>query len=89
MRDRDKTGEAQATEPRLNIEEARYWLAGEARQMDFAKENGRFWVEPDQVKAWSTITAAAIREVLRAAGLSDDWHLNQGDADGVPSSSAD
>lgn len=64
----------------ISLEEARFWLACEARQMDFAKDNGRFWVEPDQVKAWATVTAEAIREVLRAAGLSDDWHINPGDA---------
>lgn len=64
----------------ISFEEARRWLAGEARQMDFAKVNGRFWVEPDQVKAWATVTAAAIREVLRAAWPPDDWHINPGDA---------
>ena len=60
----------------MPVEIARYWLANEARRMDSAGQNGKFWVEPEEIKAWAIATAEAIRVILREAGLSDDWHLN-------------
>jgi len=84
-----RVGDEKLEEPKLTVNEARYWLACEARQMAFAKENGKFWVEPDQVKAWAIVTAAAIRVILREAGLSDDWHLNPDASGEAPSRNAD
>ena len=73
----------------MPVEAARHWLACEARQMEFAKENGMFWVESNGIKAWAAATAEAIRVILLAAGLSDDWRLYQDDCGEAPASIAD
>lgn len=79
----------------MEMHEARYWLASTARQLDFSAASGRTPLEiggrpmtATETSAWAATTAEAIREILRAAGLSDDWHLNPDAADADSTNSA-
>lgn len=66
----------------MDTEKARYWLACEARHLEICAriganplvQAGKQMTE-EEIKAWSLTTAWAIRVILRAAGLSEDVHI--------------
>ena len=75
----------------MTIEEARYWLATTARQLDFCAQSGRSPLEmagrpmtADEISAWAAATAQAIRVIVQSASLPDTWRLIP-DADEVTS----
>ena len=79
----------------ISLEQARFWLACEARRLGRIAESGEWPQEtshelrtPEEISLWAEVTAEAIRVILRAAGLSDDWHLNQ-DAEGADPANTD
>ena len=66
----------------MNLEKARMILATLARQLELSEMQGRNtlteqggepWTE-EQIKAWARMHREAILAVLKAAGLSADWH---------------
>lgn len=64
---------------KLEIEEARALVATMARQMDLSAMCGQIPLfdaeeKPETVKAISPLFSAALKTVLRAAGLSIAWH---------------
>ena len=65
--------------PKVELEEARQLAATLARQMDLTAMSGeptvfRRYSEPEDVKAEAKVFSAAIKTILRAAGLSIAWH---------------
>ena len=65
--------------PKFELEEARQLAATLARQMDLTAMSGvptvfNYFADPEQVKAEAKVFSAAIKTILRAAGLSIAWH---------------
>lgn len=78
----------------MTLDEARMLAATHARQLEMAARGhellhmGGEPMSKEQITAWATMNAEAIRLVIQAAGLPADWRNDQGIADGVPSSNA-
>ena len=68
----------------MEIEEARYLISALARQMDLCvMRGGAVTCTNEENVNSSRIYAEAIRVILRAAGLSDDWRTIRGGPDEV------
>ena len=78
----------------MTLDEARMLAATHARQLEMAARGhellhmGGEPMSKEQIAAWATMNAEAIRLVIQAAGLPADWRNDQGIADGVFSSNA-
>ena len=79
---------------RLSNEEARYTAATLARQLDMCAQGRELMqtagkpMTEEESRTWAMVNAEAIRQVLRMAGLSTDWHIGPGAPDGAASSDA-
>ena len=77
-----RVGDEKLEEPKLTVSEARRWLSFEAHRLmqvvcreDIVKIYDRPMTE-DEGRRWAKVTAAAIRKILHAAGLSDELPSN-------------
>lgn len=66
----------------MELEEARIVVTTLARQLELSEmrgqntlteQGGEPWTE-EQIRAWARMNRNAIHAVLKAAGLSADWH---------------
>ena len=78
----------------LSLEEARMLAATHARHLEMAARGhellhmGGEPMSKEQIAAWATMNAEAIRLVIEAAGLSADWRSDPDISHGAESSDA-